>query len=313
VLKPTIFVPPYRSALSKFMLWLRLSATAGIAMLCSCTTSSDLPAKQPPELAHPQNHIYVTSGGLDVDCYRDLGQISLNETYAQSIVESADSLAEQMRTLARREYPAKVDAIINVRERQNEAGTAVEISGKAVQLQNHETVACAARGMPAVLDSASAAAGGGIVGTVVGGLAESGGSVYGAESGGAMGATAGAAMELAKHRQQVVAQEAFIGDRLKQQQTEITRLYQKLAKLIGQQCDSEELSEQDCEKRIVAVQTEIADVGAVQTSASTKSGGSHSNGASAEFSMLNRIQQQQEIINQLQRRIAQSEQDVDNK
>jgi hypothetical protein len=237
--------------------------------------------------------------------------MALKKSFAQSVVESPDSLAQEMRDLAREKFANKVDAVIDVHEQQDEAGTTVEITGQAVHLQNHETVACAARSMPEIVDSASAAAAGGIVGTVVGGLA--GGSVQGAEAGGAIGATAAAGRELIKRQQQQRTQEAFIGDRLKQQQGQIAQLYQELSKLIGQQCDQEELSEQDCENRIVTVQQQIAianGTGPKSPSSSTASGSSEER-ATTKFDVVNRIQEQQEIIDQLQRRIVEIKRNSD--
>jgi hypothetical protein len=292
---------------------LRLAGISATAMLCACATSQSSVVKPAPAVAQSEGHIYVTSGNLNGDCYQDVGQITLNESYVQSIVESPDSQAQQIREIARKKYGSRVEAVINVHEQQNEAGTAVEIIAEAVHLQNHETVACAARAMPEVVDSASAAAAGGIVGTVIGGLAVRGGSVYGAEAGGAMGATAAAGNEIAKHQRQQQAEEAFISDRLTQQQKQIAQLYQQLAKLIGQQCDSEELSEQECEQRITAVQQQLAQTAeTIQTSApSSKPGNSSGAGATTQFGILNRIQEQQEIIDQLQQRIAQIRQSTD--
>jgi hypothetical protein len=292
--------------------WVRLSMIA-TTMLCACAISHGSTQTPAPALTQSENHIYVTSGGLNGDCYQDLGQLTLNESFTQSVVETGDSQVQRLRELAREKYPAKVDAIINVREQQNDAGTAVEVNGEAVHVLDHETIACAARGIPGVVDSASAAAAGGIVGTVIGGLATNGGSVYGAEAGGAMGATAGAGIEFAKRRQQQQAEEAFISDRIEQQRNEIAGLHQQLARLIKQQCDTEELSEQDCNQRIVSVEQQIAKTDEpAQGSKLSSKADSVSDRAITEFQIRNRIQEQQEIIDQLQQRIAQIKQSTDN-
>jgi hypothetical protein len=287
-----------------------------ITMLSACAASHGASQQQPaPSVAQSEgHHIYVTTRNLDGDCYKDLGPVTFSESFAQSVVAAGDSQAQQLRQLAQEKYASAVDAIINVHQQQNDAGTAVEITGEAVQVENHETVACMARGMPAVADTAAAGAGGGIVGTVIGGLATGGGgSVYGAEAGGAIGATAGAGMELAKQHQQQQANEMFISDRLQQQQTEITQLYQQLTKLVGQQCDAEELSEQDCEQRILAIQQQVRQI--AQPAQESKSQGAAVTSASAgtmtEFQVRNRIQEQQEVIDQLQRRITQIKQSTD--
>jgi hypothetical protein len=286
-----------------------------MAMLYACATSRGSSLQASPQGSSHQaaqaprqsdNHIYVTSGGLDGDCYQALGELNMNESFAQSVVQDADSQAQRLRELARAKYPGKVDAIINVREQQNDAGTAVEVTGEAVHVRNHETIACIARGMPGVVDSAAAASAGGIVGTVIGGLSASGGSVYGAETGGVMGASAAAGIEMAKRRQQQQAQEALVGDRLEQQQHEIEHLTEQLSQLIEQQCDTEELSQQDCNQRIATVQQQIAKTNEpARSDLPGKTNTSAPNGAMSEFQVRNRIQEQQEIIDQLQQRIAQ--------
>jgi hypothetical protein len=294
--------------------WVCLSVFV-ITMLSACAASHGASQQPAPSLAQSEgHHIYVTTRNLNGDCYKDLGPVTFSESFAQSVVAAGDSQAQQLRQLAQEKYSSAVDAIINVHQQQNDAGTAVEIIGEAVQVENHQTVACMARGMPAVADTAAAAAGGGIVGTVVGGLATGGGgSVYGAEAGGAIGATAGAGMELAKQRRQQQADEVFISDRLQQQQNQITQLYQRLTKLVGQQCDAEELSEQDCEQRVLAIQQQVRQP--AQPAQESKSPGAAGTAVSAgtmtEFQVRNRIQEQQEIIDQLQQRIAQIRQSTD--
>ena len=286
---------------------LQLAVIAATTMLCACAGSQVLHEKPTAPLAQPERHIYVTSGDLDQACYQDLGQLTFNESYAESVVKSADSMAQHLRQLALEKYPADADAVIHVEEKQNEGGTAVEVVGEAVHLVNHETVTCAARGLPEIIDVGSAAAAGGIVGTVIGGLSQSGGSVYGAQAGGAMGATAGAGMAIAKDQQQKQAVETSIADRLEQQHKEIAELYQQLAKLIGQECDNEELSEKDCEQRIVAVQQEIAKADEPRPTpvSSSKPEAAAPSNQATEFGVLNRIQEQQEIINKLRQQIAQ--------
>ena len=288
--------------------WLCLFVFA-TTMLGACATSHHSSQGSAAPLAQTEeHHIYVTSADLNGGCYKDLGQVTLSESFAQSVVEDSTAQAQRLRELAQEKYASQVDAVINVRQNQNDVGTAVEITGEAVHIENHQTVACTARAMPAVVDSASAAAAGGIVGTVIGGLAS--GSTYGAEAGGATGASAVAGIELAKHRQQQQAKEAFIGDRLKQQQNEIERLYEQLAKLIEQQCDTEELSQQDCNERIAAVQQQIAKVpeSDEKPESEGRSGTSANGSGMTEFQIRNHVQEQQEIINQLQQQIAQIKQ-----
>lgn len=282
--------------------------------VCACATSHDSASNPPPAAAQHEEHVFVTTGSLDETCYQDLGQIDLTEAYAQFVVASPDSQAQQIRELAQKDYGTRVEAVIDVREHQNDVGTAVDITGEAVQLRNDTTVACAARGMPEVLDSASAAAAGGIVGTLIGGLSQSGGSVYGAEAGGAFGASAVAGSEIAKRRKEQQSQEAFISDRLEQQRKEIAELYQQLTKLIGQQCDNEELSEQECEQRITRIQQQLPQTTTAQISEqSSKPANAAGTEPISQFAVLNRVQEQQEVIDQLQHRIAEIRQDAVNR
>lgn len=282
-------------------------------IVCGCSSSESSASKLSPLAAQHEGHIYVTSSDLDGACYQDLGPIVLKEPYTRFVVTSVDSQAQRIRNAARKDYGSRVEAVIQVREHQNDVGTSVDITGEAVELRDHTTAACAIRGMPEVLDSASAAAAGGIVGTVIGGLSQSGGSVYGAEAGGAIGASAAAGSEIAKRRQRQQAQEAFISDRLEQQRKEIANLYQQLTKLIGQQCDNEELSEQECEQRITAVQQELPQTTTAQSSELSGSPQSAGPEPVPQFGILNRMQEQQEIINQLQQRIGQIRQNEDDR
>jgi len=292
-------------------LWLFLIAAT---VFCSCATSrpssprvASQPASEPatPGITQSDRHIYVTSEALGGDCYQTLGQLSLSESFAQSVVEGANSRAQRLRDLAREKYSGQVDAIINVHEQQNDAGTAVEITGDAVHVQNGQTIACAARSMPGVVDSAAAASAGGIVGTVIGGLSAKGGSVYGAEAGGAFGASTAAGIEIAKHRQQQHAEQEFISDRLEQQRDQIEQLYEQLSQLIQQQCNTEELSETDCSQRVAMIRQQIAKTNEpAQSDLPDTVAVPNGNGTMSEFQIRNRIQEQQEVIDRLQQRIA---------
>ena len=303
--------PGSQTATAYFGHGLCFTIIVAMTMMCACASSRSAPdqpaaisAQPQAASAQPEGHIYVTSEGLSEDCYQDLGQVAVNESFAQSVVETPDSQAQRLRDLAREKYSPKVDAVINVRAQQNDAGTAVEITGEAVHIQNHQTIACAARGMPDVVDSAAATAAGGIVGTVIGGLAV--GNETGAEAGGGIGAGAAAGMELARHRQQEHAREAFISDRLGQQQTQIKRLSQQLTGLIQQQCDTEQLSEQDCDQRISGVRQQVGGSDALASGPGGATGG-----GMTDFQIQNRVQEQQELIDRLQQRIAEIKRGTD--
>jgi hypothetical protein len=284
---------------------------AAAITLSACATHNQSPAQQPGNqtaAADPNHHIYVTSDGLAQSCYRDLGQITNNESFARSVTESDSDQEQRLRDLAREKYANNVDAVILVRKNQNDAGTEVAVTGEAVHLQNHQTVECTLREAPGVVDAASAIANGGIIGTLVGGLVGTGGSVYGAESGGAMGAVMAAGIQGVKYKQQQQEQEAEITSRIAQQQQQITELKQTLAKLVKQQCDAEELSDQDCDQRLTDMQKSIAASSAAGGAARASTPSSKQSSSAAQptqFDVLNHIQEQQEIIDRLQQKIAQ--------
>jgi hypothetical protein len=224
------------------MTWLKMHKRRGLlAMLLLAAACSS--QAEPPRAANPNRFIYVTGESLSGQCYRDLGPLSITEPFAQATVETGDStMANRLRALASKEYPRDADAVIGVNESDNDAGTATTVSGEAVEVVNHTTVACVLRDMPPVVDAAARMAAGGMLGTLVGGLGT--GTPQGAESGGYLGAAAAGTAELITHRQNERQQDQKVRDTLVEQRQTITSLQDARARL--HECMEEELPLAQC-------------------------------------------------------------------
>lgn len=191
----------------------------------------------------PDRFIYVTSQNVPGECYRDLGTVKFDEPFADATVDEDNTAsAQRLRAEALKSYPNDADAVINVHKEQNDAGTAVTVIGEAVELQNHETVTCAMRGVPAVLDHSAALAAGGIAGAALLGSASS--SVQGAETGAALGATGVAKYQLSDAQREVQVQQADIKRQLDDQQRQINQLLAERSRL--HECQQEEVALSDC-------------------------------------------------------------------
>lgn len=198
----------------------------------------------PPRAANPNRYIYVTGENLSEQCYRDLGPISLTEPFAQATVDQGDSTMEsRLRALALKQYPREADAVIGVHADDNEAGTAVTVSGEAVEVEDHTTPACVLRGMPPIVDSAARTAAGGMLGAVAGGLVT--GTPQGAEGAGYFGAAGAATLEIAAHRQNELQHDQAVRDDLVNQRETIARLQDERARL--NQCKEEETPLEQCD------------------------------------------------------------------
>lgn len=193
--------------------------------------------------ANPNRYIYVTSENLAEQCYRDLGPISLTEPFAQATVDSADAtLPNRLRALAMKQYPTDADAVIGVSADDNDAGTAVTVSGEVVEVQNTTTVMCALRDVPPVVDTAAHTAAGGMMGALAGGLIS--GSPQGAEGGGWLGAASAGSYEIMTNRQNSQQQDQDLRDALVQQKQEILALQEQRARL--NECKEEEIPLAQC-------------------------------------------------------------------
>lgn len=197
----------------------------------------------PQRAANPNRYIYVTGENLSEQCYRDLGPISVTEPYAQATFEAGDStLADRMRALALKQYPAEADAVIGVNSSDNEAGTETTVKGEVVEVQDHATPACVLRAMPPVIDGAAQSAAGGMLGTLVGGLAT--GTPQAAEAGGVMGAAAAGSIAVIQHHEEQQQKTQFTHDTLVQQQETIVALQKERAQL--NECKEEETPLSQC-------------------------------------------------------------------
>jgi hypothetical protein len=209
-----------------------------LATLAGCSTS-----QVPPRSANPNRYIYVTSANLAGQCYRYLGPVAFEEPFAAAVTdEGASKLSAEMRKVAVAKYHNDVDAIINVHSEQNDAGTAVKVTGNAVELVNHATLTCALRDLPPIIDSSAAAAGVGIIGTIAGGLLS--GSPNGAMSGGALGAGTVAAQQFVAHQQNEQLEREQLYHRLLEQQRQIRRLLAERGRLTT--CQEQEIPLAEC-------------------------------------------------------------------
>lgn len=220
------------------MVQARRSLMALLLLAAACSSQVET-----PRAANPNRYIYVTGENLSEQCYRDLGPINVTEPFAQATVDQGDSTMEnRLRALAMKQYPRDADAVIGVHADDNEAGTAVTVTGEAIEVEDHTTPACVLRGMPPVIDSAARTAAGGILGTAVGGLVT--GTPQGAEGAGFFGAAGAATLEVAAHRQREMEHDQAVHDDLVEQRQTIARLQDERARL--NQCQEEETPLDQC-------------------------------------------------------------------
>lgn len=206
--------------------------------IAACT-----PHAETQRAANPNRYIYVTDQSLNEQCYRDLGQVSITEPYAQATMESADTtLANRLRASALKQYPQDADAIIDVHADENDAGTDVTVKGEAVEALDHTTVVCAIRQAPPAVDTAADAAAGGMMGALVAGLIS--GQPEGAEGGGWLGAAAAGSYSAMTKRQQALDKDQDLRDALAQQKVQIVALQQERAQL--NECKEEEIPLAQC-------------------------------------------------------------------
>jgi hypothetical protein len=266
--------------------WLGLLAVAALAAGCATqppdTTSG-------PQARSSNRFIYVTTQDLPGECYRNLGVVKFDEPFTDATIDEDNSAsAQRLRTLAMKNYPNDADAVIGVRKEQNDAGTMVTVTGQAVELQNHETVTCAIRKVPGVLDHSAALAAGGITGAALEGSLS--GSVQGAETGAALGATGVAKYQLSDEQREAQAQEAEIKHHLDEQRSQINQLLAERSRL--RECQQEELPLSDCK----------LDENPTDQNDSAKSSDTAWNGSLYELEK--QIQEQQVYIGQLEDQIS---------
>lgn len=272
--------------------WFGLLVVAALTAGCAPQATDTTPG---PQSRSPGRFIYVTTQDLPGECYRNLGVVKFDEPFADAAVDEDNSAsALQLRALALKNYPNDADAVIGVRKEQNDAGTVVTVAGQAVELQNHETVTCAIRGMPAVLDHSAAIAAGGIAGGALEGSLTS--TVKGVETGAALGATGMAKYQLSDEQREAQVQEDEIKRHLGEQRRQINQLLAERASL--RECQQEELPLSDCK----------LDENPANQPASAKNSDTAWNGSLYELEK--QIQEQQVYIGQLKDQISDLRRDL---
>ena len=256
-------------------------------MAGACATQ---PASQPGQSRSTDRVIYVAAEDLPSECYHKLGVVTVEEPFAEASIDPDNSdAAKQLSTLALNKYPNDVDAVINIRSVQNDAGTSVTITGDAIQLEDRPTVECAMRKMPGVIDTAAAMSAGAMAGTAVAGSL--GGNVSDAEAGALIGGGVEGKYLLAKKQQEERFQQAQIINGLQQQRRDIKRLLAERSRL--GECEEQELSLADCN----------LDKTAAAAADSGSNGVEPNDWKASQFQLKKQIQEQQDYINQLQQQV----------
>ena len=248
------------------------------------------PASQPPQARSTDRVIYVAAQDLPSECYHKLGVVTVEEPFADASIDPDNSgAAKQLSALALHKYPNDVDAVINIRSMQNDAGTSVTVTGDAVELEDRPTVECAMRKMPGVIDTAAAMSAGAMAGTAIAGSL--GGNVSDAEAGALIGGGVEGKYLLAKKQQDERFQQAQIINGLQQQRRDIKRLLAERSRL--GECEEQELSLADCNLEKTAA----------AATASANNGVEPNDWKASEFQLKKQIQEQQDYIKQLRQQV----------
>jgi hypothetical protein len=272
---------------------LRYSLLAMLFLAAACSSQAE-----PQRVANPNRYIYVTGETVSDQCYRDLGKIEVTEPFARATVESGDStMANRLRTQALKEYPSDTDAVIGVQANQNDAGTAVTVSGEAVEMLDHGTVTCALRDVPPVIDGMAQTAAGGMLGTLIGGLG--GGTPQAAEGGGYMGAAAAGSYAAIKHQQAEQQEDQDAHDALVQQQATIASLQNERARL------------NECKEQEIPL-TQCGSVQPASDQAATPDKSDEPDWNASRFDLQKQIQMQQDYITKLHGQIGDIKQEMQN-
>jgi hypothetical protein len=267
---------------------LRLLFIATALMACACSAQRAPQAPPTPGRA-PDRFIYVSAGDVPSECYHDLDSVTFTEPYTDAAMDGDGvRMAAQLRALAMEKYPNEADAVINVRSEQNDVGTVVTVTGEVVELHQGQTVECAMRKAPGILDRTAAIAAGGMLGTVVGGVIPGAGTA-GLMGGAAAGvATVGTYMAVEQHRE-TQREQAQLKSQLAAQQTEITHLLAKRTSL--QKCVDDDVPLANCK---------INDTVAIASDSAKPAGGAPSyETEQPQFEVQKQIQEQQGYIRKL--------------
>ena len=261
-------------------LWILALAT----IACAC--AARVP---PPESMQPRSSdrwIYVSQQDLPGQCYHELGTLKFDETFTDSVIDpDGTQMAKRLQSMALGKYPNDVDAVIDVKSQQNAIGTEVTITGKAVELVEHETVECAVRKLPGVVNQTATLATGAAIGGMVGSFTNRQPST--AMTGAAIGSSIAGTAPAPDNS----AQQAQIIRQLQQQREEIARLQAQRSQL--QQCLEQEVPAASCE-------TQKTPVGQEQAASASGAG---NNWSASSFELQRQIQEQQTYISQLRQQI----------
>ncbi len=276
-----------------------LSLTLALVLACGCASQSPPPPSQ-SQTARPANRfIYVTAQSLPDDCYTDLGPVKVTRDFADTAVDPDNTEgSKQLRAAALNQYPADVDAVINVQSAQNDVGSMVTVSGEAVRLEDKRTVKCTLRDARGVMDSSAESAAGGIGGATLGGLY---GGSGGATSAGVVGAAAMGAYQVLQHEELKEQRKNELKKTLEDQRRQIADLLEQRSHL--QQCAKDDVPLAACETSAASGQPSDQDQPDDQDKGKTAVN-------ATGFQIRKQIQEQQEYIKQLKGQIAQIKWDM---
>jgi hypothetical protein len=276
---PKLRVPP--------VLLLRLLFMAAALTVSACSTKSGSETPQAPARA-PNRFIYVSAQEIPGQCYHDLGSVSFTEPFSSAAMDGEGvGMATKLRALAIEKYPDEADAVINVQTQENDVGTIVTVTGEVVELQQGQTVECAMRKAPGVLNRTAAVAAGGLLGAAAGGLIPGAGSAGMMVGAGAGMATVGTYIGVKQHLETKREQEQ-LKSQLAAQQTEIAHLLVKRSSL--QKCADDEVPLANCK---------VSDTVAVAGDSDKSAGGPSYETEQPQFELQKQIQEQQGYIRKL--------------
>jgi cell division protein FtsL len=222
---------------------LRLLLLAAALTVSACSTQPASETSQAPA-RDPNRFIYVSAQEMPGQCYHDLGTVTFTEPFSSAAMDGDGvGMATKLRALAMDKYPDQADAVIDVRTQQNDVGTIVTVTGEVAELKQGQTVECAMRKAPGVLNKAAAVAAGGLLGTVAGGLIPGAGSTGMMVGAGAGMATVGTYMGVKQHLE-TKREQAQLKHQLAAQQTEISQLLVQRSNL--QKCADDEIPLANC-------------------------------------------------------------------
>jgi hypothetical protein len=260
-------------------------ATALMACACSAQRAPQAP---PTPARAPDRFIYVSAGDVPSECYHDLGSVTFTEPYTDAAMDGDGvQMATKLRALAIEKYPDEADAVINVQTQQNDVGTLVTVTGEVVELHQGQTVECAMRKAPGVLDRTLAVAAGGMLGAVAGAMIPCAGTA-GMMGGAAAGVATVGTYTAVKQHLETQRQQEQLKNQLATQQTEIAHLLAKRTSL--QKCADDDVPLVNCK---------INDTIVTASDSSKPAGAPSYETEQPPFELQKQIQEQQGYIQKL--------------